>query len=103
MAARVRLKTKVVKAVKTKRGTMSDDLSLFVGAANEALKGDFRAGTWRVWERYDKKTYKGNVYVLAQDGASYEEIRPLQVEGLSLSSPGSQTKARSRKRFGWTG
>lgn len=57
---------------------MQDELSFFVGAANEAIKPDFRAGTWRVWESYDVIETEGDdAYIIAKDNADDEEYRPL--------------------------
>jgi hypothetical protein len=63
----------------------------FSKAASEAVNDYLRAGTWRVWEKYDiLDTHRGDdVYVYARENAIDDEYHPLvQTPGLFLEFAG---------------
>jgi hypothetical protein len=63
----------------------------FSNAAREAVNDYLRAGTWKVWEKYDiLDTYQGDdVYVYARENAIDDEYHPLvQTPGLFLEFAG---------------
>jgi len=64
---------------------MENDLHIFTGAANKAVKPDSRKGVWLVWDSYDVVETEGDAYIVASDDATIEEYCPLAyVPGLFL-------------------